>query len=117
VTNNLYREFQEAQTGGMRESSISLFFVTRQVGDRKSIAKSLFQQILPVSPCSSRFWLDSPIPLARKPFAMRILQKVMKKKLKAYPLMRDVQASASGAKEPNVAKAQTQPIITIDNES
>ncbi len=42
-------------------------------------AKSLFQNILPVSPCGTRFWQDRPGSLSHKPLEINILEKHAKK--------------------------------------
>jgi hypothetical protein len=43
-------------------------------GGSRSVAKSLFQRILPVSPCSSRFWQDRTGSLPHKPLEINILE-------------------------------------------
>jgi hypothetical protein len=60
----------------MRESSPNTISADKALSHGVGIdANSLFQKILPVSPCGSIFWLGFLIPNARKPFAVRILQK------------------------------------------
>jgi hypothetical protein len=72
VTNNLDREFRKEQARCVRQFSAtgSCF---------KSEAKSLFLNILAVSPCGSRFYSGPPHSHARKLFEMRILAETMKK--------------------------------------
>jgi hypothetical protein len=76
VTNNLDREFWKAQSCRMHEGSTNNFIT----GD-KFEAKSLFQNILAVSPCGSRFCPDPAISRARKFLGIRILGKVTKKNI------------------------------------
>jgi hypothetical protein len=42
-------------------------------------AKSLFKNILPISPCGSIFWQDQPVSRSRKPLEINILKDRRKK--------------------------------------
>jgi hypothetical protein len=68
VTNNLDREFWKAQACRMRDCFPNTF-----ISGPKSDAKSLFRNILAVSPCGSRFCPDPTLSRARKFLGMRIL--------------------------------------------
>jgi hypothetical protein len=48
-------------------------------GASKPEAKSLFQNILPVSPCDSRFWQDRAGSMPHKPLEINILERHAKK--------------------------------------
>jgi hypothetical protein len=79
VTNNLDREFWKVQSCRMHEGPTNNFIT----GD-KFEAKSLFQNILAISPCGSRFCPDPAISRARKFLGIRILGKVTKKNIETY---------------------------------
>jgi hypothetical protein len=74
VTNNLDREFWKAQACRMHDRSNN-----KVITGSRSGAKSLFQNILAVSPCGSRFCPYPTLSRARKFLGMRILGKRMKK--------------------------------------
>jgi hypothetical protein len=57
---------------------------TDQLGEFE--ANSLFQNILAVSPCRSRFYPDKPLSSYRKSFRMNILEKRRKKKSRTLHL-------------------------------
>jgi hypothetical protein len=59
VTNDLYREFRKEQARYVRELSNAGSYP-------ESEAKSLFQNILAVSPYASRFYGQPPYPRTRK---------------------------------------------------
>jgi hypothetical protein len=67
--------------GRMRESSSNPFAASDPRSGSTHNANPLFQNILAVSPCGSRFWPDIPLPRARKPLAMSILRTTPKKNL------------------------------------
>jgi hypothetical protein len=50
------------------------------LADSGLAAKSLFQNILPVSPCDSRFWQDRILSQSHKSFEIKILEIGAKKK-------------------------------------
>jgi hypothetical protein len=51
------------------------------VGGSKPGSKSLFRNILPVSPCGSRFWQDRDPSPSHKPFEIKILEEWGEKKV------------------------------------
>ena len=80
VTNDLYRKYRKAQARSMHNGFTNEWSIVDLLGHAITGAKSLFQKILAVSPCGSRFWRDrAPYPL-HKSFAINTLENGAKKK-------------------------------------
>src|ERR1035437_10458708 len=65
----------------MRERSFQNFGTALRLHDSRIEAKSLFRNILPVSPCASRFCPDLPISRAGKSFKTKILAELPEKNI------------------------------------
>jgi hypothetical protein len=70
----------------MRESQTNKFSPTDLLRGSQPEAKSLFRNILRISPCSSIFCPDSALSHAHKSLGMIILGKVMKKNIDRHPI-------------------------------
>jgi hypothetical protein len=68
----------------MRKVSPNEFFSIDPKNSRTPHAKSLFQNILAISPYSSRFCDGAPIPRDAKYRGMRMLGEIVKKKFAIY---------------------------------
>jgi hypothetical protein len=97
VTNNLDRGFQQEQTRYMRESSPNNFSTSGPLSGSHSQAKSLFRNILAVSPYGSRFCPDPTRPLAHNFLRMNTLDNRQKK------IWRDI----SQSKSPTLTRSAT----------
>src|SRR5450631_2864040 len=79
VTNNLDRGFQQEQTRYMRESSPNNFSTSAPLSGSHSQAKSLFRNILAISPCGSIFYPDPTRSIAHNYLRMNTLENRQKK--------------------------------------
>jgi hypothetical protein len=88
VTNNLYPRVWNEQAGYMRADPPSQFSTDGRLRVFDSAAKSLFRNILPVSPCGPRFCGQTNPPLSANLNEIRILDQSPKKMWRRYPKLR-----------------------------
>ena len=79
MTNDLYREIQEAQARYVREDCFNNVPVKHPTSGSHRKAKSLFQNILPLSPCGSIFYPNRARYTCGKLLRMSILPAAKKK--------------------------------------
>jgi hypothetical protein len=81
VTNDLYRKCRKVQARCMHNGFSNECSTVGLVGGSKPGSKSLFRNILPVSPCGSRFWQDRDPTPSHKSFEIKILEEWDEKKV------------------------------------
>src|SRR5271165_491359 len=74
-----YQNSRKRTLGGMHQSSTKPFPASSPRGAPTHSPNSLFQNILALTPYGSIFCAGSPLPTARKPLPMSILQRAAKK--------------------------------------
>jgi hypothetical protein len=79
VTNDLYRKCRKVQARSMHNGFPKHWFTAGLLGCSKPAAKSLFRNILPVSPCGSIFWQDQAVSLPPKSLEINNLEERAKK--------------------------------------
>jgi hypothetical protein len=81
VTNDLYRRCRKVQARCMHNGFPNECSTVGLVGGSKPGSKSLFRNILPVSPCGSIFWQDRGPSPSHKSFGISILEEWGEKKV------------------------------------